>query len=150
MSATEAYAGSVRAVGQAGRACSATGLDATTLARDCAEGNRRPHLALRRQKATAASRSPCTPAGQSVAFGRASPVCCGTRHLYMHGVYCTVRFVWDPDKNAANVAKRGIAFSEAARVFDGPTLERYDGSKDYGEDRYIAVGLAEGRALVVV
>jgi uncharacterized DUF497 family protein len=70
--------------------------------------------------------------------------------MYIRDVYCTVRFVWDPDKNTANVAKRGIALSEAARVFGGPTLERYDGREDYGEDRYIAVGLAEGRALVIV
>jgi uncharacterized DUF497 family protein len=39
-----------------------------------------------------------------------------------------VRFTWDPDKNLANVRLHGIAFQDAARIFDGPTVERVDTS----------------------
>jgi uncharacterized DUF497 family protein len=42
---------------------------------------------------------------------------------------------WDPAKNEENKRKHHIAFEDAATVFDGPTLEKYDGREDYGEDR---------------
>jgi hypothetical protein len=35
-------------------------------------------------------------------------------------------------------------------IFDGPTLEREDRRRDYGERRVIATGLAQGIALTVV
>jgi uncharacterized DUF497 family protein len=31
---------------------------------------------------------------------------------------------WDPKKNRGNIARHGIALEDAARVFEGPTLER--------------------------
>ena len=46
-----------------------------------------------------------------------------------------MRFTLDPGKNAANVRRHGIAFQDAARVFDGPTVERTDDRFDYGEAR---------------
>ncbi len=50
-----------------------------------------------------------------------------------------MRFTWDPAKNAANVRRRGIAFQDAARIFDGPTVERVDNRFEYGEVRTYAV-----------
>ena len=35
-------------------------------------------------------------------------------------------------------------------MFEGPTLEREDQRRDYGETRVIAVGLAQGLAVTVV
>ena len=31
-----------------------------------------------------------------------------------------MRFTWDPAKNAANIRRHGIAFQDAARIFDDP------------------------------
>jgi len=54
-----------------------------------------------------------------------------------------MRFTWDPAKNAANVRRHGIAFEDAARIFDGPTVERIDDRFDYGEERTYAIGLVQ-------
>lgn len=36
-------------------------------------------------------------------------------------------FEWDPEKARSNLAKHGIAFDEAKRVWDDPELVVYDG-----------------------
>ena len=59
-------------------------------------------------------------------------------------------FEWDPSKNAANIARHGIDFDEACRIFDGPTLEQVDDRQDYRETRIAAIGTVEGRELYVV
>ena len=59
-------------------------------------------------------------------------------------------FEWDAGKNAANIAKHGIDFADACRIFEGPVLERIDDRRDYGETRFAAVGAVEGRELYVV
>jgi len=48
-------------------------------------------------------------------------------------------FTWDTRKNRENVARHGIAFEDAVRIFEGPTLERADERFDYGENRVYAV-----------
>ena len=63
---------------------------------------------------------------------------------------CGMRFTWDPAKNAANVRRHGIAFQDAARVFDGPTVERTDDRFDYGEARIYAIGLVNGIEITVI
>jgi hypothetical protein len=61
-----------------------------------------------------------------------------------------VRFGWDRRKSARNLRERAFDFAFATLVFDGPTLERDDTRRDYGERRVIAIGLALGFALTVV
>jgi uncharacterized DUF497 family protein len=61
-----------------------------------------------------------------------------------------VRFTWDPDKNLANVRGHGIAFQDAARIFDGPTVERPDDRFVYGEVRVYAIGLVNGIEITVI
>jgi uncharacterized DUF497 family protein len=61
-----------------------------------------------------------------------------------------VRFTWDPDKNLANVRRHGIAFQDAARIFDGPTVERPDDRFEYGEVRVYAIGLVNGIEITVI
>jgi uncharacterized DUF497 family protein len=61
-----------------------------------------------------------------------------------------VRFGWDRRKSARNLRERAFDFAFATLVFDGPTLERDDKRRDYGERRVIAIGLAQGLALTVV
>ena len=61
-----------------------------------------------------------------------------------------MRFTWDPAKNAANVRRHEIAFEDAARIFDGPTVERIDDRFDYGEERTYAIGLVNGIEITVI
>lgn len=59
-------------------------------------------------------------------------------------------FEWDENKRAANLAKHGIDFVRAARIFQNPVLERIDNREDYGEQRFIAIGYWETDFVVVV
>jgi uncharacterized DUF497 family protein len=59
-------------------------------------------------------------------------------------------FQWDAEKSAANEAKHGISFDQAAQIFRGPILQRPDDRKDYGEQRFIALGAYNGEVLRVV
>src|SRR5207248_675370 len=52
--------------------------------------------------------------------------------------------------NAANVRRHGIALQDAARIFDGPTVERTDDRYDYGEMRIYAIGLVNGIEITVI
>jgi uncharacterized DUF497 family protein len=61
-----------------------------------------------------------------------------------------VRFVWDPRKNRDNIRKHGIDFRDVVDVFRNPMLVRPDTRQDYGEDRWIGVGLLKGIVAVVV
>lgn len=59
-------------------------------------------------------------------------------------------FSWDERKSEANLAERGFDFEFASAIFTGPTLERDDTRRDYGERRIVAIGIADGIPLVVV
>lgn len=61
-----------------------------------------------------------------------------------------MRFAWDASKSERNLAERGFDFAFATLVFDGPTLERPDTRRDYGEPRTVALGVADGVPLTVV
>lgn len=61
-----------------------------------------------------------------------------------------MRFSWDPKKSAANLRTRGFDFAFATLIFDGPTLERVDRRRFYGETRITAIGLAYELPLTVV
>jgi len=61
-----------------------------------------------------------------------------------------VRFEWDAAKSDANLRDRGFDFEFASLIFDGPTLEREDRRRDYGERRVVATGIADGIHLTVV
>ena len=63
--------------------------------------------------------------------------------------YIDMRFEWDDAKARANVAKHGIDFAIAQRIFDGPVLTRPDTRRDYGEARHVSVGRV-GPAVIVV
>ncbi|WP_225767359.1 BrnT family toxin [Inquilinus sp. Marseille-Q2685] len=58
---------------------------------------------------------------------------------------------FDPVKNAANIARRGLDFADAALMWrEGPVVEIEDDRSDYGELRMIAVGRVRGRVCVAV
>ena len=58
--------------------------------------------------------------------------------------------MWDPAKAAQNLEKHGVAFEEAATVFDDPLFVLRDASRN-DERRDAAIGFsATGRLLTVV
>ena len=59
-------------------------------------------------------------------------------------------FDWDAAKNSANLAKHGIDFRDAVRIFEGLVLEQTDKRRDYGEERIAAVGITSDLELYVV
>ncbi len=62
-----------------------------------------------------------------------------------------LEFEWDDAKNSANIVKHGVGFVLARNVFkDVFAIERLDDRLDYGEERYVIIGMAEGRLLSVV
>jgi uncharacterized DUF497 family protein len=61
-----------------------------------------------------------------------------------------MKFTWDAEKNGLNITKHGLDFADASQVFDGPVLEKLDNRFDYGEERWIAIGLLRDILCVVV
>lgn len=60
-----------------------------------------------------------------------------------------MRITFDPTKRNRTFATRGLAFEDAAIVFEGRTLEVEDTRRDYGETRIICYGYLMGRMVVV-
>ena len=60
-----------------------------------------------------------------------------------------IRITYDPQKREQALEERGLAFIDAAIVFQGITLEVEDIRKDYGEQRIICFGLLAARMVVV-
>jgi uncharacterized DUF497 family protein len=61
-----------------------------------------------------------------------------------------MEFEWDEVKRRANYAKHGLDFRDAQRVFQGITLSAEDNRQDYGETRFISLGLLGDLVVVVV
>ena len=61
-----------------------------------------------------------------------------------------MKLSWDEVKRRWTRDERGLDFADAATVFAGVKLEFPDLRFDYGEERWITVGLLEGRMMVVV
>ena len=57
---------------------------------------------------------------------------------------------FDPLKDAANIAKHGVSLRDAERFDWDTALEREDDRFDYGEVRFVAIGLIDGRLHVMV
>ena len=60
-------------------------------------------------------------------------------------------FQWDDAKARANYKAHGVSFELAATVFkDVFAIERLDDRKDYGEDRFVIIGMADGQVVLFV
>jgi hypothetical protein len=62
-----------------------------------------------------------------------------------------LRFEWDPQKAARNLARHGVSFEEAGTVFGDP-LGRIAGDPRHSmeEERFVLLGLSRGRRLLAV
>jgi uncharacterized DUF497 family protein len=61
-----------------------------------------------------------------------------------------MKFEWDENKNQQNIAKHGVSFDIACRIFEGFTLGSIDDRHDYGETREISIGVIDGVAYVTI
>jgi uncharacterized DUF497 family protein len=59
-------------------------------------------------------------------------------------------FEWDDAKSDETYRSRGLDFEFASHVFDGSFLEREDLRRDYGEARFVVIGVVDGRLITVV
>ena len=56
----------------------------------------------------------------------------------------------DETKRLANIKNHSIDFADLETLFEGLTVTVLDDRLDYGEDRFVTLGLLSGVALVVV
>lgn len=62
-----------------------------------------------------------------------------------------LEFEWHEAKAEANWRNHGVSFELAKTVFNDPfAIERIDDREDYGEQRFVIVGMAEGHVLLFV
>ena len=60
-----------------------------------------------------------------------------------------MRFEWNQARNESNIRKHGIDFADVAEMFNHPILTLQDIRRDYGEDRWIAIGRLKSLICVV-
>jgi len=58
-------------------------------------------------------------------------------------------FVWDEAKRRLNLRKHGLDFMDAEKIFRGVTFTAEDDSADYGEQRFLTLGLLEDQVVSV-
>ncbi len=62
-----------------------------------------------------------------------------------------MEFEWHEAKAQANWQTHGIRFELARTVFKDPfAIELFDDRRDYGEERFIVIGMAAGQVLLFV
>jgi uncharacterized DUF497 family protein len=59
-------------------------------------------------------------------------------------------FEWDLVKASTNEDKHGVSFEEAASIFRGFCVHQRDTRQDYGEPRFVALGLDSNGVLLNV
>lgn len=57
-------------------------------------------------------------------------------------------YEWDESKNQINLRKHGLSFEDAESVFDGPCVTFEDDRIDYGEQRFVTLGLLAERLVI--
>lgn len=61
-----------------------------------------------------------------------------------------MEFEWDEDKRLSILAARNVDLREAALIFEGAVITQLDKRRDYGEVRWVSLGLVDGKAFFVV
>ena len=60
----------------------------------------------------------------------------------------SLRLDWDETKRESNIRKHGIDFIDVGKIFEGYTVTILE-DIDYGENRFVTLGLLSGRVVVV-
>jgi len=62
-----------------------------------------------------------------------------------------LEFEWDKAKAKANFRRHGVSFDLAKTVFKDPfAIERLDDREQYDEERFVIIGVAEGKIVLFV
>jgi hypothetical protein len=62
-----------------------------------------------------------------------------------------LEFEWHAAKAKANLQAHGVSFELAKTVFkDAFAIERLDDRENYGEERFVIIGMADGHVLLFV
>ncbi len=61
-----------------------------------------------------------------------------------------LEFEWDENKRQQVIIERGVDILYAAGIFEGSVLTSEDLRENYGERRFVSLGLVEGECFVVV
>jgi uncharacterized DUF497 family protein len=61
-----------------------------------------------------------------------------------------MKYEWDPHKNQLNLQNHKLDFADALLIFEQPMLVKLDERQDYGEDRWIGIGLLHLRVVVII
>lgn len=61
-----------------------------------------------------------------------------------------MKYEWDEQKRQINIKKYGIDFLDVEQVFDGDTVTLPDERFDYGENRFILIGILKRTVIVLV
>ena len=61
-----------------------------------------------------------------------------------------MEFEWDENKRQINLTKHGIDFIDAQKIFNYPIVIIEDDRFNYGEQRFLALGVLRGITIVVV
>ena len=61
-----------------------------------------------------------------------------------------MKLIWDRNKNETNIEKHGLDFADAYKVFEAPMMVGLDKRKEYGENRWISIGLLDNTRVVVI
>jgi hypothetical protein len=72
----------------------------------------------------------------------------GNVYNNMYNIF--VRFTWDERKRKSNIRKHGLDFRKAHKVFAGATFCIPDRRLDYGEERFVTLGLLDADVVVIV
>jgi uncharacterized DUF497 family protein len=59
-------------------------------------------------------------------------------------------FEWDEAKSRTNIRKHGLDFADAQQMFRGNVIAEPDTRDDYGEKRWVGLGLIHGRVTHIV
>ena len=61
-----------------------------------------------------------------------------------------MHFTWNESKRQVTLQRRGLDFAQAEQVFVGPTFTFEDDREEYGEQRWVTLGLLNGIVVVIV
>ncbi len=61
-----------------------------------------------------------------------------------------MRFTWHEPKRQATLKRRDLDFAHAEQVFAAPTFTFEDDRRDYGEQRWVTLGLLRTIVIVIV
>jgi uncharacterized DUF497 family protein len=61
-----------------------------------------------------------------------------------------MKFEWDEHKNLRNIREHAIDFDDAKEIFCGRVIVEIDDRYNYGELRFIGIGLLKDRFITVI